>query len=95
MVEIKSQHNPTTIKNLNIYLKIKQYIYIYIIFFWFGLGIPKSQKLETDSRTKISGLVRYWVPKFSGISIWDFFGLVWDFWAFFSSPMYHNETKFK
>ena len=42
-------------------------------------------KCNTESRTETFGLVWDYIPKISGILVWDrdFFSLVWDFWDFF------------
>ena len=49
------------------------------------MGIPKIWRCNTESHTENFGLVRDYIPKISGILVWDrdFFGLVWDFWDFF------------
>ena len=57
------------------------------------MGIPKKWRCNPESHTENFGLVRDDIPKFSGILVWDFFGLGSGFFrfglgflGFFSSP---------
>lgn len=67
-------------KSLNIYNNID------IIFIFVRHGITETLKRQYRSHTEISESVRYVIPKISGILVWDFYGLIREFWDFFSNP---------
>ena len=46
------------------------------------MGFPKYREANPESHTEILGLVRDSIPKISGISVWEIFGLGSGFFRF-------------
>ena len=50
------------------------------------MGFPKYREANPESHTEILGSVWDSIPKISGISVWEIFGLGSGFLGIFSTP---------